>query len=85
MRLRVGNVYAKRETNVVRRILIFAFLDLLKEPYSAIHCHNFYMGVIYTYTHSCLSWLLGEKARQNNRILSFTCACQRTLSKDMCI
>lgn len=32
MRLRVGNVYAKREVNMVRRTLIFAFLDLLKEP-----------------------------------------------------
>ena len=37
MRLRVGNGYARREVNVVRRTLIFAFLDLLKEPYSAIH------------------------------------------------
>lgn len=30
MMLRVGDVYAKGEVNVVRRILIVTFLDLLK-------------------------------------------------------
>ena len=50
MMLRVGNVYARREVNVVKRTLIFVFLDLLKELYSAIHCHNFIWKAL-THTH----------------------------------
>lgn len=55
----LGN--ARREVNVVRRTLIFVFLDLLKELYSAIHCHNFICKAL---THTLIYFCLGYWKRK---------------------